>query len=155
MFLHGTTSNNNLPKFSMKVNLRVPFFLLTQSSVLWQFQENAMSTCKDICKDLAVERRFWLSRLFLVSRLHLSCWLYWQKLWNWSSPGITYDLWIHYQFMKKTKQILWYCKVVFWQHSCQCLSNFLKSRNWAFTIPASGHSFDPFEITLDVKFALQ
>ena len=36
--------------------------------------------------------------------------------------------------MKKTKQILWYCKVFFLQHSCQCLSNFLKSRNWAFTI---------------------
>lgn len=50
VFLHGTTSNNNLPKFSMKVNLRVPFFLLTQSSVLWQFQENAMSICKDIVK---------------------------------------------------------------------------------------------------------
>ena len=50
------------------------------------------------------------------------------------SHGITYNLWIHHQFMKKTKQILWYCKVVFWQHSCQCLSDFLKSRNWAFTI---------------------
>ena len=26
VFLHGTTNNNNLPKFSIKVNLRVPFF---------------------------------------------------------------------------------------------------------------------------------
>ena len=58
VFLHGTTSDNKKKKFSMKVNLRVRIFLLTQSSVLWQFQENAMSTCKDICKDLAVERRF-------------------------------------------------------------------------------------------------
>ena len=43
--------------------------------------------------------------------------------------------------MKKTKQILLYCKVVFWQRSCQCLSDFLKSRNWAFPYSVSGQSF--------------
>lgn len=73
VFLHGTTSNNNLPKFSMKVNLRVSFFLLTQSSVLWQFQENAMSICKDIVKIWQWKEDFSFQDylLFLIFTFHV------------------------------------------------------------------------------------
>ena len=57
--------------------------------------------------------------------------------------------------MKKTKQILWYCKVFFDNIHASAYPIFSSQEIEHSPYSVSGHSFDPFEIALDSKFALQ